>query len=225
MKNAKKVFNQINKLTSDLVGTPICSDQNYPIQDGPSWDTCRIDISNSGITVALKNKPYRELFYELLEARSYNLKLLDGALVQLQYKFENDSLVSHRLAFFPNPDLSDFQNNSEEYLDDEIYLDIIDQRIVVTPLRFDYDNRATVARNIEHPLSHLTIGQYNNCRIPVICPLTPWQFISFIIRNFYHTAYNKYCDKLTAYHEQFEKTITEDESRILHLCINNAACS
>ena len=156
MKTAKMVFNQISNLTSDLVGTALCNDQ----------------------------KPDRELFYELERARSFNLKLLDGALIQLQYKFKDNLLTGHRLGFFPNPDLTSFQGNPEEYLDDEIYLDVTDPRIVVTPLRFDYDNREETVRNVEHPMSHLTIGQYQNCRIPVVRPLTPSQFITFVVRNF-----------------------------------------
>lgn len=100
MKNAKLVFNQINQLTSDLVGTAICNDQNFPIKRGRSWDDCQIEISNINVSIALKSRPYRELFYEMERARSYNLKLLDGALIQLQYKFENDHLASHRLGFF-----------------------------------------------------------------------------------------------------------------------------
>lgn len=62
-------------------------------------------------------------------------------------------------------------------------------------------------------LSHLTIGQYKNCRIPVVRPLTPSQFITFILRNFYHTAYNKYCQKLTQYNFSFDATITKSEQK------------
>ena len=47
---------------------------------------CQIEIPNINVSAALKHKPYRELFYELERARSFNLKLLDGALIQLQYK-------------------------------------------------------------------------------------------------------------------------------------------
>lgn len=219
MKTAKMVFNQISNLTSDLVGTALCNDQNFPIHIGQSWDDCQIEIPNINVSAALKHKPYRELFYELERARSFNLKLLDGALIQLQYKFKGNSLTGHRLGFFPNPDLTSFQENPEEYLDDEIYLDVTDPRIVVTPLRFDYDNREETVRNVEHPMSHLTIGQYQNCRIPVVRPLTPSQFITFVVRNFYHTAYNKYCGQLTSYADLFDSTITEDERKIIHMGI------
>lgn len=217
MKTAKKIFNQINQLTSDLVGTPICCDQNFPIQNGTSWDDCKIEVANVNVSVALKSRPYRELFYEMEKSRSFNLKLLDGALLLLQYQFVGNQVVSHRLGFFPNPDLLDFQTNYEEYLEDEIYIDITDPRIVVTPIRFDFDSRDEVAENIIHPVSHLTIGQYQNCRIPVARPLTPYQFISFIVRNFYNTAYKKYNDCLCPSADSFDVTITEEERRIIHI--------
>ena len=219
MKTAKMIFNQINQLTMDLVGTALCDDQNFPVMRGQSWDNCQIEISNIDVSIALKSRQYKELFYEMNRARSYNFKLLDGALVQLQYKVERDSLVGHRLGFFPNPDLADFQGNSAEYLEDEIYLDVIDPRVVATPMRFDYDNRDDVVKDLEHPMSHLTIGQYQNCRVPVVRPLAPSQFISFIIRNFYHTAYNRYCDQLTTYNDLFDITITDDERNIVHVGI------
>lgn len=114
MKTAKMVFNQISNLTSDLVGTALCNDQNFPIHIGQSWDDCQIEIPNINVSAALKHKPYRELFYELERARSFNLKLLDGALIQLQYKFKDNLLTGHRLGFFPNPDLTSFQGNPEE---------------------------------------------------------------------------------------------------------------
>ena len=121
------------------------------------------------------------------------------------------------MQFFPNPDLSSFQKKPEEYLEDEIYLDVTDSWIVVASLRFDYNNRKEVARNMEHLMTHLTIGQYQNCRMPVVRPLTPSQFIAFIVRSFYHTAYNKYCGQLTSYADLFDSIITEDESKIVHM--------
>lgn len=113
MKTAKMVFNQISNLTSDLVGTALCNDQNFPIHIGQSWDNCQIEIPNINVSAALKHKPYRELFYELERARSFNLKLLDGALIQLQYKFKDNLLTGHRLGFFPNPDLTSFRETQK----------------------------------------------------------------------------------------------------------------
>ena len=219
MKKAKMIFNQIHHITSDLVGTPLCIDQNFPIKNGRTWDTCEIEIPRLKVADALKNRSYVDMFQEIDAAKSYNIKLIDGSIIILQYRFQNDLLVAHRLAFFPNPNLSIFQNDPEDYLEDEIYVDVIDPKNVATPLRFDFDCNDEKASPIEHPQSHFTIGQYRNCRIPVNRPITPSQFISFIIRNFYHTAYAKYCDQITTYDEKMDETIYSEEKSIIHLGI------
>lgn len=217
MKKAKSVFYQIYQLTRDLVETAICVDQNFPyIKDGPSG-SCDVEVPQVSVAKALKKQPYHELYHAMNNARSFNIKFVDGAMMLLQYHFENDNVTAHRLCFFPNPDLLSFQNNSEEYLEDEVYLDILDPRIVSSPIRFDFDIEAAVGKSIIHPASHLTIGQYENCRIPVISPIMPSQFFDFVIRNFYNTAYEHYSDLITKYTDVFDSTITPDETKLLHI--------
>ena len=153
----------------------------------------------------------------------YNIKMIDGALIQMQYRFNGNSIESHRLAFFPSPNLDIFQNDPDIYFEDEIYSDILDDRIVTVPLRFDFDdsedqNGNKVAIPVIHPISHLTIGQYKNCRIPVSSAITPYQFIEFIIRNFYNTAFELYSDKLVRDKSCFDVCICEDETKIFNIC-------
>lgn len=217
MKMFKTVFNQICALTSDLVGTEICIDQNYPVINDKSSNLYKIEVPNVNVSSALKHLHYRELYDEMNKSRSYNVKYADGGLMLLLYKFESDRLTAHRLGFFPNPDLLDFQANYEEYLDDEIFADIIDPRIVVSPLRFDYDDRKEVVKDVVHPASHMTLGQYENCRIPVTRPLMPHQFFSFIIRNFYNCAFKRYSQLLTKYDVLFDTTITDAERKIIYV--------
>lgn len=216
MKDSKMIFNQIKQLTNDLVSISLCDDQNFPVLRG-TLESCSIEIDSPDVSTALKNIPYHEMYEEMCKKRSYNIKMIDGALLILQYRVEDNNLVGHRLCFFPNPNLSEFQNNPDIFWEDDIYLDIIDPRIVVVPIRFDFDCREDVVKEIDHPVSHLTLGQYSNCRIPVARPLTPYHFISFIIRNFYHTAYTKFCDNLSQYSTNFSPTIAPSEKNIIHI--------
>ena len=101
------------------------------------------------------------------------------------------------------------------YENDEIYADILYKNIVPFPIRFDFDLSNFI--EIEHPRTHLTLGQYKNCRIPVSEPLTPELFINFILRNFYNTVFNKYSNEITVGKEHFNKTITGNEKSIFHL--------
>ena len=206
----------MERLTTDLIKCSLCEEQKFPsLRDEPS-NIKKIDFGKSDLSIVLKNKPYQEIYNELLRTQAYNLKMIDGALIQLMYKFHGNSIRSHRLAFFPSPYLEEFQNNPEIYEEDCIYADIIKKNIVPFPLRFDFDCRGEVVVVIDHPQSHLTLGQYHNCRIPVSAPLTPSLFIDFILRNFYNTAYNKYSEKISKYNEVFMNTIEISEQGLSH---------
>ncbi|MOA36537.1 hypothetical protein D3C78_1580660 [compost metagenome] len=93
------------------------------------------------------------------------------------------------------------------------------RNIVVFPIRFDFDSTEGTYREIEHPKSHLTLGQYKNCRIPVNAPVTPYAFLAFLLRNFYHTAFKKHTDAITQFNEYFESSIFESERAIGHITL------
>lgn len=217
MIKAKDVYNQIDKLTQQLIKVGLCDDSNFPSTNERSGGIVEISITNSPSTIFLKSIPYAEMHEKLSKNRQYNLKMLDGALITLQYRFIEDRLFAHRLSFFPSPDLEAFQNEPELYLEDELYADILDKRIVTVPFRFDFDYTDGTYRPIDHPISHLTIGQYEYCRIPVSSALTPYQFITFIVRNFYHTANEKFSNSLPVFKEYFDNTIFDEEKTLLHI--------
>ncbi|MCP4051350.1 MAG: DUF2290 domain-containing protein [bacterium] len=213
----EKIRTQVERLTIDLIECSLCEQQRFPSLRKEPPNIKKIDFGKSDLSIVLKNKSYQEIYNELLRTQAYNLKMIDGALIQLMYKFYENSLQSHRLAFFPSPYLKEFQNNPEIYEEDCIYADIIKKNIVPFPLRFDFDCREDVVIVVDHPKSHLTLGQYQNCRIPVSAPLTPSIFINFILRNFYNTAYIKYSEKISKYTKVFMNTIEILEQAITHI--------
>jgi hypothetical protein len=211
------IYNQIQRLTGDIIAAGICNDQNYPNMKELPHGGADISISNIETNIYLKNVSYYDMYDEMHGLRAYNLKMIDGALILMQYRFVNEKLISHRLSFFPSPNLFSFQNEPELYLEDEIYADIVDRRVVAAPIRFDYDISAAV--ECTHPVSHMTLGQYKNCRIPVSAGVTPFVFLSFIIRNFYHTAHEKYGDKIRIYKDVFPGTILHKEKQLVYVKI------
>jgi hypothetical protein len=218
MPSPEKVRQQMEVLTADLIGLSLCDRQNFP-SVREFGEGCReVGIrNNAGLTFALKNVPYSDIYSELDKNHSYNMRMLDGALLQMMYRFRDNQIESHRLAFFPSPFLEDFQNNPEIYQDDLVYAEVIMKNIVPFPIRFDYDSRDEIVVDIEHPMSHFTMGQYQNCRIPVTAPITPFHFISFILRNFYNTAYIEYCAKLSVFNDAFEESISRNEEQLIHI--------
>ena len=215
-----QIQNQIDHLVAYLVQISLSDSQHYAFRRPLRNNFEEVTFRNAGyVSDALKARAYDEIYHELAKRRAYTVKMLDGALIQMMYMFSNADLQRHRLAFFPAPHLDEFQNNPDIYLEDEIYADIISKGKVPFPIRFDYDARSDVHAKLEHPRSHLTLGQYKNCRIPVTAPMTPFWFIDFILRNFYHTAFNKYADQLPSHDGSFEESILPEERGVVHISV------
>jgi len=216
--NPQQTLKQIHELTETLVGLSLSNEQNFPVTRGNLGAEFEITVSTAaGMSVALKNLPYSDIYCELEKARCFNAKMLDGALLSLRYRFRAGTVREHSLSYFPSPDLEHFQNEPEVYLEDEIYADVIARNIVPFPIRFDFSDDDQKFVDVDHPYSHLTLGQYQNCRIPVCSPLGPLAFGSFILRNFYNTAFRKYSTKVPTSALSFHRTITANEQQIPHL--------
>ena len=218
--NSKIIKQQLDRLIQILIECGLSSDQQFPILKSQINGLIEVTFPGSELlSLSIKNRSYIDIYAELSIERVYCVKMIDGALLQLSYLFKKDNLLSHRLAFFPSPNLEQFQNNPEIYLEDEIYADIYAKNIVPFPIRFDYDASDEKHREIEHPKSHLTLGQYKNCRIPVSSPLMPYQFIDFILRNFYNTVHRKYSKKLIGFTGSFDECILDAEKNVIYIQI------
>ncbi|WP_107667984.1 DUF2290 domain-containing protein [Cyanothece sp. BG0011] len=218
MINHQDILNDIQTMTTQLIRVGLSVQQNFPICKSFPDKVYEVTYANmQDLSIVLKNRKYEEIYDELESNNNYNIKMIDGALLQLLYTYKTKKLIRHRLAFFPSPYLESFQNEPEIYEDDEIYADILEKNIMAVPIRFDYDPNAF--QEIDHPKSHLTLGQFKNCRIPVSSPITPSLFICFILRNFYNTAFLKFSNELTFQHTLFDETITNLEKKLLHIAI------
>lgn len=215
----QQVRSQIESLTADLIEIGLCNHQQFPLLR-TNGATAEVGFPGTqNLSIALKNIPYADIYAELCGSQCYNLRMVDGALIQMMYEFFDGKVSRHRLAFFPSPDLAEFQNNPEIYESDEIFADVIARNIVVFPVRFDFDVRDEVFCEIHHSRAHLTLGQYQNCRIPVSAPVTPFWFMDFILRNFYNTAHRRYCDSIRVLQGTFETTILDKEKTVIHIQI------
>ena len=208
-------YNQINTLTSSLIEVSLAVEQNFPsLKDGVITIKDKTDIS-----ISLKNIKYSAIYDELEKTKSFNVKLIDGGLIQMMYTFNKNDLIKYRLAFFPSYMLDAYQNSPDKYENDEIYADILLKSLMPTPIRFDYDPASS--RELIHPISHLSIGHYTNCRIPVFGVITPNMFMDFILRNFYHTARNKFSKNLEfKLDKHLPDCILDKEKNILHLNVS-----
>lgn len=219
MPSPRDIERQINDLITYLVKISLADDQCFAFQRSGRDNLVQVTfVGSEHVSVALRNLPYAEIYRHLVRERVYNVKMLDGALVQMMYMFVDETLQRHRLAFFPAPHLDEFQNNPDIYQDDEIYADVVARNIVPFPVRFDYDVQEN-HQEFAHPKSHLTLGQYQNCRIPVTAPMMPFRFIDFILRNFYHTVFVWQVDGLPVQSGSFAESIRPAERDVIHVVV------
>lgn len=212
---------EILLLTTKLVKEGIASDQNYPCQINIKGGGCVISWnSQQSISPSLKNVDYRDVYKRIFEERNYNIRLLDGSLIQILYTFDRThNLMAHRLSYFPCPDIDEFMEESsiggDEGIDDG-YQDFTQGTSLILPLRFDFGINNHV--DVKHPKSHIHLGNYQNCRIPLSAPVSPNMFLDFILRNFYSKIYySTFTGSDFEFVSVLPKTITKSESRVVHL--------
>ncbi len=86
-------------LISKLIEQGVCDDSNF---SAIRCSGSKTEISFSGaqhLSIALRDIEYTKIYSALADKRSYNMRLIDGALLQMMYRLENDSLLQHRLGF------------------------------------------------------------------------------------------------------------------------------
>jgi hypothetical protein len=209
------VVTDIRAIIAHAIEAGLSDQQRYPALKQVGRNDYDIHIQNSpDLSWSLKDKPYEEIYEELNRGGAFNLRMLDGALVQMLYTFRGNEIATHRLAMFPSPHLDIYEDAQQDYDADVLYAEIVGRNLVRFPVRFDF--YADDGRHIDvaHPKSHLTLGQYKSCRIPVTGPLTPTKFMSFIIRSFYNPAINRFKFGEAASRARFPETITDNEREV-----------
>jgi hypothetical protein len=211
------VRNQIVRATLALVEGGVVADQNMPSSTKSGRTTSLTIASDTSFSELHADITYREMYELVVGYRMFNMRLRDGGVVQMHYEFMRGTVTGHRLAFFPSPDLESMQAEPELYLNDyhELFADWLEQRSMPVPVRFDHDARA--ARGLDHPSSHLTLGQFTHCRIPATGPLYPVQFIDFVLRSFYNSSYSSLSSLLPRVSATFAPCASKAEYTVVHI--------
>ncbi|WP_083457992.1 DUF2290 domain-containing protein [Herbaspirillum hiltneri] len=219
------LLRQINALYSRAILSNLSVKQFMPTQKNSSYVggdgvvTPALLIGDLPSTSALKNIAYADIYDDINLKDAYHIKLPDGGLISFQYIFElggEEKLIKHRLAYFPCSVLPTIEEAPELYERDELFGDILMNRIVRFPIRIDYDPKNH--KEVFHPKCHLTLGQFQECRIPIAAPVMPYVFLLFVVRNFYSRLYKhnmNIFEKRMPY-VPLDFTITESERRISH---------
>lgn len=219
----KTYYSQIRHITAKLIEYSLSIDQNYPSYDKKTG-LLYITGNDLNLSVSMKNISYPEIYKIISEERNFNVKLIDGGILQYNYSFDksNGKLLSHRLAYFPSPTFESYQNDPNVYESDSLYGDILKKNIVPVPVRCDFDPNKF--KEVLHPISHMTLGQYENCRLAVSNHLSPYMFTEFVLKSFYNIFYidQLYLKGIFPVETTIERCISESEKTTLHMHIETA---
>lgn len=190
--NIKQVSDQCRVMITRLIETSLSVQHYFPSEKKTESVIEYGTLKSLNSSSVMKSVPYRDIYDSLIENQAFHVKLIDGSLMSFQYIFDARSglLKKHRLTFFPSPKLPEYDSHFRDYIGNDIYLDAMEPSLVKFPIRFDFDPE--FKKPPFHPASHLTLGQYTNCRIPVSMPVSPRKFALFIVRNFYHLNYRQH---------------------------------
>lgn len=211
----QQALRDINGVITRTIAAGLCNQQNFPALRNTGTLRSEIYIQGSpDLSISLRDIPYEDIYTALDKGGAFNIRMIDGALIQMCYTFYRNKITSHRLCVFPSPFLHIFEAAEEEYERDELFADIVGGYIVRVPVRFDFSDNPEEHVDVHHPKSHLTLGQYKGCRIPVTSPVTPTRFMRFVIRHFYNPALSRITFDNEAERRVLPETITANERRI-----------
>jgi hypothetical protein len=217
--NSKECIREVINITRILLEEDLAIEVNFPTERTLNGLT---DIEFDGskdLSIALRNVSYEDIHQEFLSGKRFNFQFPDGAFVQMTYRFnQKGTLMKHRLCYFPSPSFKPFQDDPERYEKDDVYADIMSKSVLPVPVRFDFDPYSKSVAELDHPKSHLTFGQYKNCRIPVISPLRPTHFIHFILTSFYKKKYDTIKGGIySGFIKKMQSTATKKDKEVLHM--------
>ncbi len=218
-----EIYKEIYLITQKLNGESLLKASNFPVVrwNQIQWDTFR------WISQEFKKDMYNDIYIQVQKDWNFNFQFLDGAMIQMLYNFDSkwNILLSHRLVYYPDIGSIQFWEDPDEFEERLYWMQIFWDQIYVdnvsTPLRFDYKRDDDAFNEYLHSYSHLSIGSYKNCRITLSSPLTPSQYIHFIIKAFYSEKFIEIPDlhSILETTNLFDSCITENESKKTHILI------
>lgn len=218
MATIENIATEVRGLTIHLVKTALVRDYYWPITRRHGRQSTISFDNDKYVAEAMKLDTYMESYQYLARKRAYNVMMVDGAIVQLMYRFDRHGLTSHRLVFLPVPALHQPYDASDDRHGKHI-ASVSDSRVIPVPVRIDYDDAERSHRSVTHPKCHLTLGQRRSCRIPVSSPLTPCRFMDFLLRSFYDDEDHAYANQLPRSKHGFTPSIDAEEREVVHVAV------
>lgn len=223
---SKELIKQINHITEFLSIVPL-KFINYPKE---TWNKItRISNHDHWIWYMLSSdSTYSHIYEEILDKWDYNFVMPDWWIIQFWYEISSWLITSHRLAYYPKVQENQYgewemEEFEQDYYKNDLIVESSYKNKIVVPVRFDFSDSDNEFKEYHHSYTHMTIWWFKNCRITVNKPLTPYEFISFIMKSFYNCLfceYNMINIFKSSYKISTNPTITLDEMKYIYLNFN-----
>lgn len=160
----------------------------------------RNDVGRSDLRSIISGKyfGYCSQYLAFFKNRSYQFLFNDYSLGRLRYSFNRQGkLLSYNLFWYPCPFNVEFvQHIRDNQLDTMEYIDAIDNHekilleniLLRTPIRLDYDSEYNDMNYRYHPLSHVHL-QNKDTRMKMEKVLSVYGYYLFILENCYPYEY------------------------------------
>lgn len=149
--------------------------------------------------------------YDMLHTHNqFNIEFIDGSILLFQCLLNNDIIIKQRLIFI-KPFISMYNDDSsyddswESYQSADNSSNLLSFPLII---RADYNYDET---KHNHPVSHLTLSNIVNCRIPVISNISFERFVEFIL----HQIFNIYDINIPK--PNYSRSIRDYEEKMIHI--------
>lgn len=72
----------IKGVMSRMIRATLSDEQHYPVLASKGGNIVEINIAGApDLSASMKSRPYNEIYADLVSAKAFNLKLVDGALI------------------------------------------------------------------------------------------------------------------------------------------------
>ena len=136
----EEIESQIRKATQMFTRHNISLANNFPkwVEHDLVWERFK------NLSFSLKNEKYQILYRECLQAGDYNFVMIDGAILQMRYRFYKETVTEHILVYLPNPYIEKFQEDLPAYMEEyfsghDFFSEITNEEIICCPMRFDFN--------------------------------------------------------------------------------------
>lgn len=216
MKNSKQIISEIQKdfglVVNSLLQKNLVRDYcSFSIKDNNSqFSVTRPNRKNESNILFDRTCSITDMTDILLENHEYNLLFYDKGIFQFEFEVYDGKIIKERFIFLKKQNklwnkeeisLLDDDEIAEDWFSNEIGIPII--------IRVDFDKHNYV--ELTHPISHMTINNYEECRIPMRGPISISKFVNFILNIFYN-------DSIDAFESLYDEeiTISDKECELLH---------